>query len=336
MGSSGRRAGGAVPMALLAVAAAAEAAAPGRPKGWVTQKSAEQIVVVGESEPVNYGGFSYRNDLRLRCDVKSRKIDVNMRTRVKSMGPFVVRFDAEPARQIGTAQPYYWESGHELRVPEADVAAFVEDARTRGRLLLRHDFLGRIYDVVFDLAGLEAALEPMREACGLAAIAPRPATAAARPATPATPAAPPPRQVGRWLVRESTSALDDKPVVVLSAANVGSTMVLYLRCQEAQTEAYFVINNTVFNGNRDTRTVTFEVGVDGGEPRKYVGPTTELFKAAFLPDGRAFVDSLAGHHSVELVYTPYRRAMMETAKIDITGIDKALEPLLKACPAPAR
>ncbi len=304
------------------------AAAPTKgAKGWTVSRGADEITVSRRSDLVNYTGKN-ENELIVSCDTRSHALGARMRTQVKTFGPFLVRFDTDPARQLGTSEPHHWASGFELIVPAPAVQTFIADARARRQLLLRHDFGGRMYDVHFDLTGLDAALHAFEGTCEL----PAPTAEAASTSQPRAASAPRQRQIGRWSVLEKTSTIDDKPIVIVTSASADRAVTLYLRCQESAVEAYFVGNKSVFNGDPKTKTVAIEVGLDGGQGTKYAGPTTELFKAVFIPDGRTFVDSLAGHRSLELTYPPWKAAP-KLAKIDLTGTQAALVPLQKACPS---
>lgn len=315
---------------LSSVAAGPTFAAPmaGKSK-WTVERPAGKVVLKLRSAPVEYGAITEPLILVLTCTVEGQRLQAHVASVVKTMGTFVVRFDGEPAVEHGSpGDRFPTLDGYDLRVADQSSAAFIQDVRTHGRMLLRHDFLGRFYDATFDLTGLAAVIGPFQQACGLPDVTPAPASRAAS----SLPRVPRETRVGNWDVTESVSKLDDKPQMVMIAADKLGKLRLVVRCQEQTLEAYLVIEGTVFDADRATRLVSFKVAVDGDEPSEYKGSTTEHHKVAFFPDAHALVKSLTNRLSVAVTYTPYRQTATKTATIDITDFDKAVAPLLAACP----
>lgn len=319
-------------MKLAAIVLAFAAAPPAAGSRWTVERPAGQVILRLRSDPPPAPTFSRDAvQLVLACDASARAMHARFTSRNKTYGTFAVRFDADPVATYGKPTDRFHDpdEAHQLIVPEADTAAFVEKVRTSRKALLRLDHLGRFYDVTFDLAGLASVIGPLQEACGLSAV-----TAAKAPA--AAPAkAPRSSTSGRWDVRESVSTLDDQPVVIATTTDRPPTTTLVLRCQEKTLEAFFASNAGVLEADARTKLVHFTIALDGGEAVAYDGPTTSDFnKAAFLPEAAPFVKALAGRRSLAFTYTPYRKTETKTATFDLSGLDGALKPLLAACPVP--
>lgn len=316
---------------LSSVAAGPTFAAPVAGKfKWTVERPAGKVVLKLRSARVEYGAIAEPLMLVLTCTVEGQRLQAHVASVVKTMGTFVVRFDGEPAVEHGSPDDRFPTlDGYDLRVADQSAAAFIQDVRTHGRMLLRHDFLGRFYDATFDLTGLAAVIGPFQQACGLPDVTLAPPASRAAASVPRIPRE---TRVGNWDVTESVSKLDDKPQIVMIASDKLGKLRLVVRCQEQTLEAYFVIEGTVFDADRATMLVTFKVAVDGAEPSEYRGSTTEHHKAAFFPDAHALVKSLTNRRSVAVTYTPYRQTATKTATIDITDFDKAVAPLLAACP----
>lgn len=320
-------------LVLLPCAALAAPAQPVKSAAWQLEKTPALVRLARASAPVSYlGGRGYNSPLVLECLLPSRSLAVRLESQVKAGGAFTIRFDSEAASTVGGGQPE-WSNERQaylLRVPAADVAQFVNAARTSKGLMIRHQFSGVPYDVHFDLAGFEKEFSPLAEACGVGPVVQR--SAAAETAKAPRPVPKADREVGPWSVRESVSTVDDKLIVVVFGTDKAQTMDMYLRCREGAIEGFFVQRRGVFDADGQ-KLVTIEVAVDGGEPVRHEGPTTDLNKAAFVDDGRAFIAWLAGHKSLGTTYTPYRAAANKTVTFSLATLDAALEPLREACPA---
>ena len=300
---------------------------------WTVEKPAGQVILRLRSDPPTSVSFDRDSvALVLACDVSTRQLHARFTSRNKTYGTFAVRFDGEPAVTYGKPTDRFHDpdEAHQLVVPDAESAAFVEKVRQSRRVLLRLDHLGRFYDITFDPSGLSAVIAPLQQACGLPD-----AAAPARAVAAAAPRAPRQSTSGRWDIRETFSTLDDQPVVVLMAYDRPPSMTLVLRCQEKALEAFFALNTGVFDSDARTRLARFSVALDGGEAVSYDGPTTaDLSTAVFLPEAGPFVKALPGRRSLALTYTPYRKTATKSTTFDLTGIDGALKPLLAACPLP--
>jgi hypothetical protein len=306
---------------------------------WQLEKTPELIRLSRTSDLVDYRGAGrYYSPLVFECVLASKTMTARLESAVKTSGSFTVRFDQEPARTYPGRPNPEWQTGarqaYLLRIPQDAMAQFLNDARTSKRLMFRHEFGGIPSDVHYDLVGLEKEIAPLLEACGIGAATPR--AEAASTAKAPRPSPKPDRQIGPWLVRESVSTVDDKLIVVVSGVDKLQKVEMYVRCRESQVEAFFVQRTSVFMADKDEE-VTVDVAVDGGEPVRHKGPTTPLYKAAFVNDGRAFVASLAGKKAMTLTYTPWHKAglpdVVKTASFSLAGLDPALEPVLQACPA---
>jgi len=67
-------------------------------------------------------------------------------------------------------------------------------------------------------------------------------------------------------------------------------------------------------------------------PAGIEGPTATHFKAMFLPAGRAFARSLAGHHGLAVTYTLWKQPNTTTSTFSLDGFDQASTDLFAACP----
>ena len=334
-------AAGVVPFVLVPCLALAQGAGRQKLPPWLLEKKPDLVRLSRTSQPVNYlGGSRYYSPLVFECLLPSKVLTARLEASVKTSGSFTVRFDQAPARSFpGRLEPE-WQTGDRqaylLRVPQEAVAEFLNDTRTSKELMFRHQFSGTPYDVHYDLTGFEKEFAPLAEACGIGAATPRAATAS--PAKAPRPSPKPDRQIGPWLVRESVSTVDDKLIVVVYGLDKLKKVEMYVRCRESAIEAFFVQTPSgVFMADKDKH-VTFDVAADGGEPVRHRSPTTPLYEAAFVVDGRAFVAWLAGKKTMTLTYTPWHKPglpdVVKTATFSLASLDAALKPLLEACPAP--
>jgi hypothetical protein len=280
---------------------------------------------------VDYGVGKYTVQLVVECLLDSKQVTARLETEVKSGGPFTVRFDAEPAVTMGGGKPVWSNERqmHLLTVPLEAMPRFLDDARTSKEVMIRHEFSSVPYDARFDLGGFGVAFKALAEACGVPD--PQPRAAAAQRAPRPSPRAP--RTIGNWYVTESLSSVDDKLIVVTTASDKLQTMQMFVRCRENTVEVFYVPARTVFNPDSGEKTVSVDVTLDGGESVRHVGATAEHFKAMFIEDGRAFVQSLAGHKSLALKWTPYRERETKTSTFALDGFDEASRAVLAACPA---
>jgi hypothetical protein len=312
-------------------------AAPGRPTrpGWTTEQTAAQVVLkLRSSSPVVYGYVDpVRPELVLSCDRASKAVEAYVDVGVKpNSWDFAVRLDADPA--IDFASRMRAGSGaevlHQLAVPAGQARAFAAALAAHRTMVLRFT-RDRLRETTYDLAGLDTVIGPFAAACGLEAD-----VAAARTEAPGSAPAAAPRSapaeavVGSWKVLQKSSALDDKPVVVLVTEARGDWSRLVLRCQEGTVDAYVVSGSVIDTGNKPT--VALPVAVDGEPLREVTASPSADLGALFLPDAARFVRSLRGHSTLKVQFQRYRAKGPVTPVFALEGLDRALARFTAACP----
>jgi hypothetical protein len=303
--------------------------------GWAVEDTSAQVVLrLRAATPVAYGYVDpVRPELVLACDRASQTVEAYIGVGVKpNTWVFAVRVDQEPVVEF-TSKMRDGRSADallQLPVPQAQARGFVASLAGRQALLLRF-VRDHQREASFDLTGFDRAVGPFAAACGLEG-----ELAAARTKAPVTASAATPRPAGRetkigsWEVREKTSSLDDKPVVVLSTTARGDWSQLVLRCQEATPEAYVFSGSVVDSGNKDQMAVL--VALDDEEPREVMAGVAAGSSAFFLPEAARLIPSLRGGKAFKVRFQRYRAKAPANASFDLTGLDRALEAFTKACP----
>lgn len=146
---------------------------------------------------------------------------------------------------------------------------------------------------------------------------------------PAPTATPP----GKWSVSDTTNPIDDSRTVVISveadSPRTGLRRLkpdLVIRCSSNRTEAYISWHNFI---NTDGATVTTRIG-DAAAIRNHWQTSTD-HEATFFPGSPiSVIKSMLGQRKFIAQVTPYSESPV-TAIFDITGIEKAIEPLRKTC-----
>lgn len=135
---------------------------------------------------------------------------------------------------------------------------------------------------------------------------------------------------GDWIVSISINPLDDSKTVIANlkadsgADYLGRKVGLVARCKSNVTDFYinwqdFLASNT---------SVTSRIGKNEAQTFNW-DPSTNN-KATFHPRPIEFLRNVMGESSFVAQITPYNSSPT-TAVFDITGIDNALEPLMKTC-----
>jgi hypothetical protein len=312
-------------------------AQPGKPSrtAWTVEETPAQVTLrLRSTTPVAYGYLDpIRPDLFLTCNRSTKAIEAYVDVGVKpSVWDFAIRLDQDPS--VEYAGKMRDGSGaevlHQLAIPQGQVRAFVADLVRHRALLLRFT-RDRTREATWDLRGFDGAAGPLERGCGLESEL---AAARATPASPASVSAPRagPREtkIGNWDVREKTSSLDDKPVVVLAASARGDWSQLVLRCQEATVEAYVVSGSVIDSAKKDS--VTVPIAVDDERPREVSAGLSADLSAFFLPDATRLIQSLRGHKKFKVHFQRYRAKNPVDPVFDLSGLDRALEVFTKACP----
>lgn len=146
---------------------------------------------------------------------------------------------------------------------------------------------------------------------------------------------------GKWLVRQETSKLTDQPTVVMSVDsneavncgwNRGQKIELVLRCMENKTVLYFATGcHMVSNEYDDYGDITYRL--DQEKAHKVRGDVSTDNKALGLWGGGAsipMIKQMFGKKQMIVRMTPYSESPF-TATFDVIGLEKASEPLRKAC-----
>lgn len=139
---------------------------------------------------------------------------------------------------------------------------------------------------------------------------------------------------GKWIVSESTSAIDDSKTVVMSLdaeSSVGSSYkkslpTMILRCSENKTNAY--INIGSFLGS-DTIKVLNRLDKNKAKTKRWSISTDH--KAIFAPGSDIkYIKSLIKHDKLLIQLTPYSESPIMTT-FDIRGLKEAVVSLRNAC-----
>jgi len=297
------RARSVVPKAALA---ALILAAPAQAQTWTLEKHPKELRLKRASKaPVVYlGNNKMSPEIILSCDLTTKRLSAFVGARIKVEDAMTYRFDVEPPVESGTglknAEPLTdakgYLDGYKIKVPAAQTKDFVKGLLSHRRMWLRFSF-GRYLETDFDLAGLD----PFSS------------------------------KVGSWTVSESTSKADDGPLVVLIAYADPGNATLVIRCQEKQVDAY--VKSAVFDYDQKTRQATLSLSIDGAAAQDVTGSVATSGTAVFIPEPRAFIQSLVGHKTLRALFHLYQMKALQGGTIPIADLAKALPPFDRACPA---
>lgn len=122
-------------------------------------------------------------------------------------------------------------------------------------------------------------------------------------------------------------------MVLIAYASPGNA-ALVLRCQEKQVDAY--VKSSVFDYDTKTNQATLSLSLDGAAPTNVTGSVASSGTAVFIPEPRAFIQSLVGHKTLRALFHLYQMKALQGGTIPIADLAKALPAFERACPAGAR
>lgn len=123
----------------------------------------------------------------------------------------------------------------------------------------------------------------------------------------------------------------NSPEKVGCRLNFGETMGLVLRCREKTTSAYFVTGCHMASGHSDWGKVTYRIDDEKARSASMTASTDH--RALGLWGGSTaipFIKSLFGKSQLIVRMTPYSESPI-SGTFAIAGVEKAIEPLRKAC-----
>lgn len=140
---------------------------------------------------------------------------------------------------------------------------------------------------------------------------------------------------GKWIVSETTSAVDDSTNVTLyleaeelirgEYRHKDIRPTIMLRCSENKTNAYITWDTYLGHGSTEVLT-----RIDKNKSIKRNWGLSTDYKATFAPKNISFIKSLFGHSKFLAQLTPYGDSP-KMATFDIAGLKEAIKPLRKEC-----
>jgi type VI secretion system VasI family protein len=128
-----------------------------------------------------------------------------------------------------------------------------------------------------------------------------------------------------WSVEETKSPTDGSPQVV--AANLVGDIVLILRCKDQTTEAAF---STQYN-YLGYKSVDVEVRINDQNPIKEVWKASMNGRAAFAPDGIAFIQLLPDNGELSIKTTRSTDGKVKEGKFNLGAVSEIRNKISKAC-----
>ena len=215
---------------------------------------------------------------------------------------------------------------------------------------------GTLVATSFDLGGLDAVIGTFEQACGIDRPFARGKASSPKPASsPPTEARPSSVSAGKWSVQTEVSKFDDRAAVVATLEAVQPWMtvprgltaadpplavdppVLVMRCRDGAAEAY------VAQRGRLTATLRPPLGgllrFDEGSPESVKLAPSEDGAAFFFEKAPDLARKMLGARKMSIAFKADKKTdapLAGEAVFDLTGVDRALEQWLRACPAKSR
>jgi len=143
---------------------------------------------------------------------------------------------------------------------------------------------------------------------------------------------------GKWTIKTSKSSLDDSTTVVLKLAAEKSitgwidtyTPVIFLRCQEHETDAYVYVGMQANVESGMTDRATARVRFDKDPAIWIVMAESTDGKGLFFRDSVSTIRDMLEHEQMIFSFTPFNASPVETT-FDLRGLDLVITPLQDAC-----
>ena len=236
----------------------------------------------------------------------------------RSVSPEQIRFDRDPPItprfHHRTKFGSLLSSQRTVVDPETfyfDDLGVLKSLLSRRTLLLRGRTSAGVQDSVFELGGLDAQLPAFEQACAPKKPLPRPDAAPAAAAAPSAPPPPstPPQEYGAWVAMESTSPMDDRPIVLASLGGQatpavrGRSPALLLRCRGGLIEAMLDIGQPVFMAFN----LGVQVSVDGGSSSEWWLTPARSGRSYFFYSGPLLLKRLLASKELHVALGPKKR-----------------------------
>jgi type VI secretion system VasI family protein len=128
-----------------------------------------------------------------------------------------------------------------------------------------------------------------------------------------------------WSIDETKSSTDGSPQVV--AANLVDDTVLILRCKEQTTEAAF---STRYN-YLGYKSVDVQSRINDQNPVNEVWKASMNGRAAFAPDGIAFIESLPDNGNLSIKMTRSTDGKVKEGHFNLGAVSEVRSKIAKAC-----
>ena len=135
----------------------------------------------------------------------------------------------------------------------------------------------------------------------------------------------PDEKQANWSIDETKSSTDGSPQVV--AANLVDDTVLILRCKEQTTEAAF---STQYN-YLGYKSVDVQLRINDQNPVNEVWKASMNGRAAFAPDGIAFIESLPDNGNLSIKMTRSTDGKVKEGHFNLGAVSEVRSKIAKAC-----
>ena len=271
----------------------------------------------------------------------------------KSGSTVKVRFDQEQARDYVVTSENLTKDFLAGEINHfANPRAVIEALLAHRSMLVRYTANGgQSKEAAFDLSGLDVAIGDFEQACGIAKpfarSSPNGAPRAAEPRADPQAASPAANvSVGKWSIRQETSKFDDRktiivtleadqPWIVRGKYSYPDKPTLVLRCREGVAEAY-IVQEKLFSTSQ--RSIGVKLQFDATSPQSAELGLSEDGKVLFFAKASDLVKKMVGARRMAITFKPAKDDPLPEgdAVFDLTGVDRALDSWLQACPMKLR